>query len=497
LIVGVLVLLTVASGLLQATVDWLASARRPSGARLAVIATAMAMAIVAARSGGGLVATQGVIIAACFVIWSVGAPRDSTGRVGMAHALDALMVAWLLAFGVWFLGNPIKVPRYQITFAPALIYVALLGLDAWAARFRTWRSGGASEGRVAEILVWTGLALAIVVALYVDVTTTPREPGERDVAYELSAADLAARDPGVKDRVILSDAWPYASWFLRMNVEAMPRFEDPRGYLHELEKRDVDYYFALGSHSFEPTFTAAADYGDLHVLERARPARTDLPRVRYLGDVWQNYLEQVADFSFFLDSNSPAHGWAGSAFLDAYSAEELRAFDAVAAYGFRWRDRVGAEQTLEKYVRDGGVLIIDATGNFSNPDFPLEDTAFLGVATERRSIATDSTWELAPAFTRRHPEIGPMTSTPWLAEDGGAWVGAAYQPLRVVEDWEVLASAGGVPAVAVQTLGNGRVYWLAHNLAWHAFSTENSSESRLVRAVFDDALTLHEERDAR
>lgn len=490
LIVGALVLLTVATGLLQSIADWLMSARRPSPARLAVVAAALAIAGMAARSSAGLIATQGVAVAACFVIWSVAAPRDETGRVKSSYALDALMFAWLLAFGMWFLGNPIKVPRYMITFAPGMIYIALLGLDAWATRFRSWRSGGAQEGRAAEALVWAGMGLAIVVALYVDVSITPRGPDEAGAVSKRSALWLADHDPAIRDRTVFSDVWPYTSWYLRANSEPMPAFTSPRAFMHELDKRDVDYYIALGSRSFEPTFTPIATDGGLRVLKRVLPARSDLPRVRYLGDAWQNYAEEITGFGFFLDSDSGAQGWEGSAYLDAYTAEELAEFDAVAAYGFRWKNRATAEKALEKYVRAGGVVVIDATGNFSRVGYPLEDAALFGVAISRRSLSAEAGWSVAPAFAGRHPEIGPMLPTPWRDEDGRAWVGASYEPLRPVEKWEVLATVGGTPAVAMQTMGKGRVYWLAYNLAWHAFKTGNDSEGRLVRAVFDDALAF-------
>jgi hypothetical protein len=240
--------------------------------------------------------------------------------------------------------------------------------------------------------------------------------------------------------------------------------------------------------SFEPTFTTAVTFGGLRVLERTRPAPADLPRVRYLGTAWNNYLEELCGYSFYLDSNTGSRGWEGSAFLDAYSAADLAKADAVTAYGFRWHDRSAAERTLTQYVRDGGVVVLDATGNFSSDSFSVAGTTLFDVAVSRDIVPTRASWSVDPAFATRHPEVGRIDSVPYLADGGAAWYGAGYSPLRTVEGWQVLATLGGKPAVCVQTIGRGRVYWLGYNVAWHAFHAKDPGERRLIAAVMDEAL---------
>lgn len=486
---GLVLLLAAAAGIAQTARERLAAPGHPSGRRVAgaIFVTLVAVAaVVVAR--GGLALTQATVTVGCLLVWTLLAPREDDGRVDRDHAMDALMTAWLLSFGLWFLSNPVKVPRYEITFLPALVYVILVGLRSWVTRAHDWFPDRQRIGAIATGVVWGLAAVALLVTFALDVAGTPATTDAASVAAQQSAQWLAARDPRVRTETVFSDVWPYTSWYLRANAQPMPSFTDPRAFLHELDKRGVDYYLTVAQRSWEPTFTTTDSFGGLRVLERTRPAPAGVPRIRYLGTAWENYVEALCGYSFYLDSSAGAMGWEGSSFLDAYSAADLAKSQAVAAYGFRWHDRAAAERNLTQYVRDGGVVVLDATGGFSREGFSLDGTTLFDVAVSRDAVPAKAAWSVDPSFAARHPEVGRIETPAYVADGGATWYGAGYSPLRTVEGWKVLATLGGKPAVCVQTIGRGRVYWLGYNVAWHAFTTKSAGEQRLIAAVFDEAL---------
>jgi hypothetical protein len=267
----------------------------------------------------------------------------------------------------------------------------------------------------------------------------------------------------------------------------MPSFEESRAIEHELEKTRADYYVTWNRAEFA-SYAEEAHSDALRVLARASDDRADLPRVAHLGDAWDNYIEALCDYEFYLVSETGAQGWEGTAFLDAYTADELLEFDAVAAYGMRWMDRADAEDYLEGYLARGGALIMDVSNNLGTISYSLQDTAFFDTVIRREVLPRDSELRVASEFAAAHPDIGEVESSPWVGEDGGAWSGASYEPLRDASDRTVIVSVGDKPAVVAQNVGPGRIYWIGYNLAWHAFINENDDEARVIEAVFEDAI---------
>jgi hypothetical protein len=215
---------------------------------------------------------------------------------------------------------------------------------------------------------------------------------------------------------------------------------------------------------------------------------SDLPSVQYLGKSWENYLETVTDYSFDLMYSGGRYGYEGSAYLDAYDAEELARHDAVALYGVRWGDRAAGEAELVEYVENGGALVVDASANLGTMANDLGDTVMFDTVIRRGEVVPDATLRVSGDLAERHPEIADIETAPFVDESGGVWHGAQYEPLPGSDPLEVLVSVGGKPAVAIRRVGEGRVYWIGYNLVWHAFITENADERRLIEAVFEDAL---------
>lgn len=469
---------------------------------------AVGVAIAAfAQTSAGLVGRQVALAAGVFLVFAAIAPveRDETGitRTSAAAALDAAMLAWLLAFADQYWHHPLKVPRYTIAFVVPATYFLLLGLQAWLPRLRRNVTSALStrpktsavvRGAATAVLVVPLLALAGSLA-FSGVRSLPSETDEPTQAAVTTARWLAEHATDLDaDPPVFSDVWPYTSWYVGREALPMPSFEDTYAVTHELAKTNAAYYVTWSDQEI-PGYREVYQAGGLRVIKREAGIRDDLPRILYLGDSWQNYVEPMCGYEFYLDFDSGAQGWEGTVYLDALLETDLEDYPAIAAYGFRWRDRAAAENTLSQYLEDGGTFIVDVSGNLSAPAFSLADTAFFDTVVRREELPRNAVVEVTPEMLRTAPTLPDTISTEWLSEDGSAWFGADYKPLRPAGDRTVLATVAGRPLVVEQRVGEGRVLWVAYNLVWHAFVTENPQEMALVRAVFRRAISQPESGD--
>jgi len=446
---------------------------------------------------GGLFARQLSIPIAVLLIWTALAPMQDDGsgrppRVEAHAALDAAMFAWVLIYLDFHGHQTIQVPRYFITMAPSVLYFTILGWSGWANALSDLQQtiGARKEPSVGlRRVVMLTLSALLVGLLSATALTTDQTPDPFVEAAAESSAEMAQRDPLITHRTIYSDLWPVVAWYLQTNVRAMPAYEDIRGYGHELEKSAADYFFTIRGRRFEP-YDEVLRHGALTVLKRRLPPATDaLPSVQYLGKAWDNYLEPTTDYHFYLQSTAGRYGWEGSAFLDGQTAAELAQYDAVAAYGWRWRNRAEAEAILLEYVENGGVIVLDASQNLDGLAYSVAGTIMFD--TFIRSTPLPPKAQIVPnsSFARAHPEVGDVIASPFVDETGGSWSGATYEARPGTPPLNTLATVGGRPAIQSRTIGEGTVYFISYNLVWHAFSTENAQEQALITAVFDEAIS--------
>jgi hypothetical protein len=480
---GILLMLVAAYGLFSGVIGHL-STRKPATRHVAVALLAVAL-VAGAEIGLGLVARQIAIPIAVLAIWrSLGTGDGSSEeRVGAEAALDATMLAWFAAYLDFHGHQTLQIPRYFITMAPGIIYFTVLGWHLMAEQIRPRRLG---QGLAAVV------AVVLAAAPLVHATRPPVQADPFIAAARSSAVWMNAYDREYADRVMYSDLWPLSSWYLGTRVYPMPFFEEIPAFEHELEKARADYFFTLTGQRFD-AYREAHVAGPVAVLERGDREPPNLPRVLYLGKSWDNYIESLVDYDLYLESTAGRYGFEGTSFLDALSGEELAAYDAVAAAGFRWRDRAAGEAALQEHLDNGGSIVIDASQNLGGLAHSVLDTIMFDTVVRRGQLPPQARVEVSPSLAARYPGLSSITATPWIDEGGGPWGGAIYEARPGTPPLEVLATVDGRPLVQVRHVGKGRVYWLSYNLAWHAFSTENRSEARLISAVFDDALATARE----
>lgn len=492
-LIGGAVLLVAALGIVLKTGTHIQE-RRMGPRRLALVLAGCAPALLAQMSGS-MVLRQIAIPVSVALVWRALAGRehdDPLQRVPASSALAAALVTWLLTYLDFHGHQTVQVPRYLVPMAPGLIFLILYGWQSFFSDIHRTLAATAesSQGRPEPVILRLGaptmLGCFVAAALAVSAGATAWTPERLNVATERSARWLAEQ-PGIAGSVVFSDVWPMTAWYGRLAAKPMPFFKTAEQMQHALDKAAVDYYVTIRGRTFDG-YEKAAAFGTATVLRRTVPAPDDLPRVLYLGKAWENYLESVTSFTFYLDGDPGRYGWEGTAFLDALEPEALERWSAVAVYDVRWRNRARGEAALLEYVRDGGSVVIDASANLGELPYDLADTVMFDTVIRRASVPQDADITVGSALVERHPRLARMRAAPFVDEGGGSWYGADYAPLPGSPDLEVLASVNGRPAVALRRIGRGRVYFIGYNLVWHAFLTENEDEQELIRAVFEEAL---------
>jgi hypothetical protein len=209
--------------------------------------------------------------------------------------------------------------------------------------------------------------------------------------------------------------------------------------------------------------------------------------VLYLGRGWENYLELLTNFRIDLVHHEGDYNMEGTAYYDVYPVSEMLKYPVIAAFGGTWHNSTAAERGLLSYVEQGGTLVLDASGNLSEPT-SFGNSVLFDTVIERQLVPADATIKLDPAFKSRHSSISTITiqPSPWLA-DGEPWYGAGYSPLPDAQPLKVYATLDGRPLIAERRWGKGRVLWCAYNLPWHAKLTGNPGEAALVSAMLEEA----------
>lgn len=494
-------------GILVASLTWLAlsgavgtasrtSEGRRAGTRWRVPLLVAAVGVIAvSQASGGIMARQASIPIGIYLAFRALARREDTGplegRPTASAALDAAMIVLMLAYVDFHGHHPVRVWRYLVTVAPTYVFLLAVGWSTIAESVgRTLEAIRPGNERAGREIAWGALVVALSVLLAFEVSETVRQSPDPVVVGAAAASEwIDDRTPSAENPVIYSDLWPITSWYVGRETRAMPRFPDPRAYAHELQKRDAAYYMTLGTDTYAPTFAPLYRSDPVTVLGKVVPNDARNPSIRYLGKAWENYLEVIDDFKVDLYYDGGLEGWVGSVFMDAYSADELRRYNAVAVYRVRWYDRGRAESTISDYVESGGSLIIDASGNLDGAAYPLLDTILFDTVIRRQQVPENATLSPAGAFAERHPELASAAPGRWVDEAGGPWFGASYTPVPGTPPGEVLLRLDGSPAATLQRVGKGRVYWISSNLMWHAFKLGSASERSMVAAVIDEAVS--------
>ncbi|GEM_PF-2400423 len=165
--------------------------------------------------------------------------------------------------------------------------------------------------------------------------------------------------------------------------------------------------------------------------------------------------------------------------IDELGEKELKNFDMVVAYMYKYNSYQKAFKRLENYVKDGGKLFID-TGTEQKestaqnlPDiFPFKQS-------ERKPLGANWDWKLEES------EIGKRIKFENFSEpiyDKDPW-SFSYPVGPLSAGAKVIAQNHGHPVLVEQELGSGKVIWSGMNFLGHLQRFKNTEEINLLRNI--------------
>ncbi|MCC7560780.1 MAG: glycosyltransferase family 39 protein [Methanobacterium sp.] len=430
-------------------------------------------------------ASIGLVVLSCYLAYDLW-----RGRVNLD--LDLLMFSWFLTQFIVHAQYGLKVDRYFITMAPALVYFLILGIHKISGQIRfKYRRFNLTSYILPLILIMVALSSTATyltdidhilmdedqhMALISEEDFTPFNVNASDLVrnkYTVESLNQATQwlmqyDPDYSNRKIRSNLWPGAVWNLLMFMDMQPTVNTTRLTAHELAKNDIDYYISSESLNID-SYPPLEQFGMVTIYQKDPSKLENKTRMLYIGQNWQNYIDEVLGLKTYVIYENKGHAIRGkSTEIDSHSLEELQQYPYILLYNFKWRDQETAEELLMEYVESGGTLVIDASGNLEGTFYNLDNSEFLHTIITRKSL---------PGNPKVEPESVKLS--PFLA-DGQPWYGANYESTNQ-NKIEPLVTVNNQTLIGVQKVGKGKIIWIGYNFVWHAFHTDNNDEMGLIQ----------------
>lgn len=252
-------------------------------------------------------------------------------------------------------------------------------------------------------------------------------------------------------------------------MKQQPTFNTTPELNHWLEKNHVDYYISLNPADLQ-SYQPIAQYNNMTLYQINPNATTNKTKMLYIGQGWQNYMDQVLGLKAFVLHESQGRLVIGKATeIDSHSLEELQQYPYILLYNFKWHNQHDAEELLLNYVESGGTLVIDASGNMEGMYYNLDEAVFLNTSISKKSLPVN-------------PKIQPALNFSPFLSDGETWYGAHYEPTNQSQIQPIVTADGNI-LIGEQKIGKGRIIWIGYNLVWHAFHLENPQEKALIQSA--------------
>lgn len=391
--------------------------------------------------------------------------------------LDILFFSWFMTQFISQSLFELKVDRYFITMTPALAYFIILGLNQITGKLKV---NYQSINLTAIILPFIIIIVALSsTSLYLNNTIENQDNYMAPDFYENqiltanmdSAVEwLMNYDQSYQNKTIRAELWPGFVWKLKKNMSEQPNFNTTDALNHELEKNNIDYYISLTPNLNLKSYTTLKEFGNVTIYQKDPSKVENKPQMLYIGQGWQNYIDQVLGLKAYVQYEAQGRFTIGKATeIDSHSLEELQKYPYILLYNFKWHNQQKTEDLLMEYVKSGGTVVIDASGNLEGVYYNLDNAVFLNTSITKKSLPPN-------------PNIEPKNQTnfsPFLS-DGATWYGANYESTGN-NKIEPLITANGNTLIGVQKIGNGKIIWIGYNLIWHAFHLGNQEEMELIQ----------------
>jgi len=391
--------------------------------------------------------------------------------------LDILFFSWFMVQFVTQSLFAIKVDRYFLTMTPALTYFIILGVHEISRKISiNFRNFNLTTYIFPCLMVIVALSATFIYLHDVQenndnyMTVDFQKNQLIDDNMDVIVQELINYDPSYQDKRVQSEIWPGFVWKLKTNMEQQPTYNTTDELNHWLEKKDIDYYISLNPVNIS-SYLALTEYNNMTLYQKDPNSSRNKTHMLYIGQGWQNYIDQVLGLKAYVLYESQGRLVTGKATeIDSHSLEELQQYPYLLLFNFKWHNQQNAEELLMEYVKSGGTLVIDGSGNLEGMYYNLDNAVFLNTSITKRSL---------PPNPDIKTENQTVNFSPFLS-DGQTWYGANYESTGDVQI-EPMVTANGKTLIGVQKIGKGKIIWIGYNLVWHAFHLENPEEMALIQ----------------
>lgn len=222
---------------------------------------------------------------------------------------------------------------------------------------------------------------------------------------------------------------------------------------------------------------------------------TNAPTILVIGEpktAYENIIRNLAHLNLNSRYVIPVKG---SVSLDAVSLDDLKKFNIVYLQYYKASNK--GWQKLEKYVQEGGSLIVDTGSDVKESDtkkhnisgelpavFPVKQTA-------RGALGQD--WNLS--YSPEEPLLKDVNVQEFgsLKYEGGSW-NISYTDSSSIRSWaHVILNQNDKPFLVAGQLGQGKVIWSGLNLSYHFNQYFSQAEGQLFKNILGSMINLKDE----
>jgi 4-amino-4-deoxy-L-arabinose transferase-like glycosyltransferase len=175
-----------------------------------------------------------LLLGVCYLLYNL-LKNNETKNID----LDLMMLLWFGAYFIFQSTLGVKVDRYFITMAPALVYFVILGLSEFINKIKPKiKNKNLKSWGIYSIIALIFLSSATVTYI----GHTPKKTFTMDIGD--ASNWIKGYDPDYNNKIIYSDYPPAVSWYLKKGIMGgFPRFyKNPDDFSSALQNKKVDYY---------------------------------------------------------------------------------------------------------------------------------------------------------------------------------------------------------------------------------------------------------------
>jgi hypothetical protein len=174
--------------------------------------------------------------------------------------------------------------------------------------------------------------------------------------------------------------------------------------------------------------------------------------------------------------------------LTKISYEELKNFDALLLYNYRYSNYHRAWSKLEKYVEEGGKIFIDTGTEVKEARGYNLPKIFPSDRLERKSLG--SSWQLKGKEEDILREVNLNNFAPPLFDQEEWNFSYPVDPTDLRKNSEVILTNYDKPILTRIKLGTGKVIWSGMNLPYHIVRYKQKDEIKLFQNILENLINF-------